>query len=482
MSRRQKIETGSDHVGAVGFGPALVALKFQKTLAQIGALGATLLFFVVFSDIQFSSKVTQLQNVHGLTATCLLLMGIAMMGRRGFRKATHVRDGIFALISLLCALRLAEAVWPSIQVSNSLEEVLRLTPQPHVLMGGDTALSLFLINFGALMRHRVPTLSIVTILAGLVLPSISALGYSYSHQGYYGQMSLATTLIVMALGGAELLLFVRSALLRPFLTTSSWGRMARLQLLFVVGGTWLIGIVIDRSGYEGGVEAVVGGVIWLFLVTMLVTGPLFERVDRDRRALERELKRKANFDPLTGLWNRRAVRDMQMFNIADNSEHRVSVTEHVGVILADVDMFKRINDISGHDEGDRVLRDISRVLRERVRGLDVVARWGGEEFLVLLPDVSVEKTMEIAQILRVAVATSVSWPNKGQNEPVTLSIGVTAMNEQAGKTLELALQDADHALYAAKSLGRNRVMLYGNIPNVPSKETITEFVSNRSIH
>jgi diguanylate cyclase (GGDEF)-like protein len=482
MSRKSKFETGSDHVGTVGFGPALVALKVQKIMVYIGALGAALLFFVVFFDIHIPSKLFQLQDVHGLTATCLLLMSIAMMGRRGFCKITYARDGVFALVSILCALRLAETLWPDLQLSNRLENGLGLTSEQHIVMGGNTAISLFLINFGALMRHRVPTLSIVMILAGLVLPSISALGYSYVHHGYYGQMSLATTLIIMTLGGAELLLFVRSALLRPFLTTSSWGRMARLQLLFVVGGTWLIGIVIDRSGYEGGVEAVVGGVIWLFLVTMLVTGPLFERVDRDRRALERELRRKANFDPLTGLWNRRAVHDMQMFNVADDSDHRVSVSDHIGVIMADVDMFKRINDMAGHDEGDRVLCDISRVLRERVRGLDVVARWGGEEFLVLLPDVSIEKTMEIAQILRVAVATSVSWPNVGQNEPVTLSIGVTAMNEQAGKTLEMALQDADHALYAAKSLGRNRVVLYGNIPSLASKETVTEFVSNRSIH
>jgi diguanylate cyclase (GGDEF)-like protein len=405
------------------------------------------------------------------------------MGRRGFRKATHIRDTAFALIALFAVLRICEAtVWHNVAFSSSIETILGLSSDLHIPMGINAAVSLFLLSAGAFLRHRAPSVSIVMILTGLVFPSVSALGFSYHHEGLYGQMSFATTVLLLTLGGAELLLFVRSPLLRHFLTTSSWGRMARLQLLIVICGAWLIGILADRSDFDGAVEAVVGGVIWLFLVTMLITGPLFERVDRDRRALERELTRKANIDPLTGLWNRRAVREMQLFGNTGDDEGRVSKADDIGVIMADVDMFKRINDVAGHVEGDKVLRNIARVLRERVRGLDVVARWGGEEFLILLPDLTHEKTMEVAQVLRVAVATSVKWSNNGQPEPVTLSIGVTAMNESAGKTLEVALLDADHALYAAKSRGRNRVMLYGDAPRRVSTESVNDLTLNRSIH
>lgn len=483
MSRMRKLVFGFDHVGSVGFGPALVALKLQKILASLGVAGAIGLVFCLSADVQFLPTVLTPNEMHGLTAACLVLLALAVMGRRGFNRATYLRDAAFVLIACLATLRICEVVfWHSLTFSSGVESLLGLTSDQHIPMGLNTAASLFLLSTGAFMRHRAPSLSIVMILSGLVFPSVSALGVSYQHQGLYGQMSLATTVLLLTLGGAELLLFVRSPLLRHFLTTSSWGRMARLQLLIVVCGAWLIGILADRSDLNGAVEAVVGGVIWLFLVTMLITGPLFERVDRDRRALERELTRKANIDPLTGLWNRRAVREMQLFGTTGDDEGRVSKADHIGVIMADVDMFKRINDVAGHGEGDKVLRHIARVLRERVRGLDVVARWGGEEFLILLPDLPHDKAMEVAQVLRVAVATSVAWPNNGQSEPVTLSIGVTAMNEKAGKTLELALQDADHALYVAKSRGRNRVMLYGDVSQPVSQDVASDLLLNRAIH
>jgi diguanylate cyclase (GGDEF)-like protein len=471
MSRMKKFVYGFDQLGSVGFGPALVALKLQKILASFGAAGAIFVFFSVSTGIQSFPKVSDESETHGLTATCLLFLAFAVVGRRGFRKAPHLRDATFALITMFATLRICEATfWNNLSLSSGVETLLAMSSEQPAEMGLNTAVSLLFLSAGAFLRHRMPSVSIVMILTGLIFPSVSALGYSYQHQRLYGQMSLATTVLLLTLGGAELLLFVRSPLLRHFLTTSSWGRMARLQLLIVICGSWLIGLLAERSEFDGTVEAVVAGVIWLFLVTMLVTGPLFERVDRDRRALERELTRKANIDPLTGLWNRRAVGEMQLFGSAGDDDERVSKADDIGVIMADVDMFKRINDIAGHVEGDKVLRNIARVLRERVRGLDVVARWGGEEFLVLLPDLTQTQAMEVAQVLRVAVATSVKWCNNGQSEAVTLSIGVTAMNESAGKKLEVALEDADHALYAAKSYGRNRVVLYADTPQAASKK------------
>jgi len=478
-----KLVFGFDHVGSVGFGPALVALKLQKFLVTLGAAGTICLVFFLNADVHFMPTVLNANEMHGLTAMCLVLMSFSVMGRRGFRKPTHMRDMVFALIASLAAFRIYEAIfWHSLMFSSGVDALLGLTSDQHIPMGLNTAVSLFLLSTGAFMRHRAPSLSIVMILTGLVFPSVSALGFSYQHQGLYGQMSLATTVLLLTLGGAELLLFVRSPLLRHFLTTSSWGRMARLQLLIVICGAWLIGILATRSDFDGAAEAVVGGVIWLFLVTMLITGPLFERVDRDRRALERELTRKANIDPLTGLLNRRAVREMQLLGPTGNDEGLVPKADHIGVIMADVDMFKRINDIAGHCEGDKVLRNIARVLRERVRGLDVVARWGGEEFLILLPDLPHDKAMEVAQVLRVAVATNVTWSNNGQPEAVTLSIGVTAINEKSGKTLEVALQDADHALYVAKSRGRNRVILYGDLSQPISQDVANDVLLSRSIH
>ncbi|SEL32307.1 GGDEF domain-containing protein [Pacificibacter marinus] len=478
MSGKLKRYCAPDHAGTVGFGPALAALQCQKMLTYIGITSAISVVISILFAQNFLPTSTVVLFPHGLTLTCLLLLACT-----AFAKPKLLRLSIFGLCILLAGLRWIEILaWPDIPFSLFLEQKMKAVMPSETAMGANTAMSVVFISIGAVLRHRSPTFAFVLLLAGLAFPSISAIGYTYGHHGLYGVMSPATTIVLIALGGAEVLNFVRSPLLLPLLTTSSWARMARLQLVCVVIGAWVIGVFLNHSGSGATSEAVVGWVIWLFLGTMLVAGARFERIDRERRAFERELERRANFDPLTGLWNRRAVRDLPWFNAVKRADQRVEKDDHVGVILADVDMFKRINDISGHEQGDRVLRDISRVLRERVRGVDVVARWGGEEFLVLLPNITVEKTMEMAQILRVAVATSVSWSNAGQSEPVTLSMGVTVTNENAEKTLESAIQNADTALYSAKSQGRNQVMLFGDQPSRPKEDLVVKFASNRAIH
>ncbi len=124
------------------------------------------------------------------------------------------------------------------------------------------------------------------------------------------------------------------------------------------------------------------------------------------------------------------------------------------VLLLDVDHFKSINDLLGHQTGDRVLAQIGRIIAENIRGVDVAGRFGGEEFLVLLRDAARERAMQVAERLRFAIETGGLAYADGK--PVTVSVGV-AYARAADGTSDV-MERADRALYRAKNAGRNRVV------------------------
>jgi diguanylate cyclase (GGDEF)-like protein len=131
------------------------------------------------------------------------------------------------------------------------------------------------------------------------------------------------------------------------------------------------------------------------------------------------------------------------------------------LLMVDIDHFKRVNDHYGHLAGDHVLRHIVGVLRQRLRASDVLGRYGGEEFMVLLPGTDLHGAAQLAEQLRQAVqAAPCEW--QGQHIPFTVSIGVAASADtpaDPSRTSEALLQAADQALYRAKDDGRNRVAL-----------------------
>lgn len=159
-----------------------------------------------------------------------------------------------------------------------------------------------------------------------------------------------------------------------------------------------------------------------------------------------ELEAMAHCDALTGLLNRRGL--MERARIALATARRTG--RSIGVALVDADHFKKINDSHGHEAGDHVLRAIGGAIRRRVRETDIVARWGGEEFLVLMPDTDLAGALVAARNL-VATVEALDLPRVGR---VTISSGVTAMSHE--EALEAAVRSADEALYRAKAMGRNR--------------------------
>ncbi len=170
-----------------------------------------------------------------------------------------------------------------------------------------------------------------------------------------------------------------------------------------------------------------------------------------QRRLQQELLQLATTDPLTGLHNRRFL-----FDCAEKEIDRCCRYHHpLSVMLMDLDHFKKINDSFGHDAGDQVLRAVARMLEGNIRSTDLVVRYGGEEFVVMLPETDLTKTLAFAERLRAAVeAMEVEGIDDGW--PITLSIGCSPWHPHE-KSIEDALTRADQAMYQCKSQGRNRV-------------------------
>jgi two-component system cell cycle response regulator len=166
-----------------------------------------------------------------------------------------------------------------------------------------------------------------------------------------------------------------------------------------------------------------------------------------------ELHRISRTDPLTGLGNRRHLDDQ--LRSARTSARRHGTMLSVAII--DVDQFKRINDTYGHASGDDVLCEVARRLGEVARAEDAVGRWGGEEFLVILPYCDVDASFALGERLRQAIGGELVETADGDRIPVTVSVGCATGHDAH------VVERADIALYAAKERGRNRtVVLPGN--------------------
>jgi diguanylate cyclase (GGDEF)-like protein len=184
--------------------------------------------------------------------------------------------------------------------------------------------------------------------------------------------------------------------------------------------------------------------------------------------LREKLENMALRDGLTGLYNRRFLDEMLEHDLAKLKRDG----KKAAVMLLDVDHFKRFNDTHGHQAGDEALRRVGATLASAVRASDVVCRYGGEEFLVFLPDCDLPEANAKAEKIRIAISTTTLGLGDRTIQPVTASIGL-AMFPETGIARAQLIQMADRALYRAKGAGRNRVIV-AEAPTEPQPQTLAD--------
>ena len=180
----------------------------------------------------------------------------------------------------------------------------------------------------------------------------------------------------------------------------------------------------------------------------------------DRKSLYKqmeELKRRSITDPLTGLHNRRYLQDILEEELARSKRYE----RHMCLLMVDLDGFKFYNDAYGHMAGDRILKHVADVIMKSVRTMDVVSRYGGDEFIVILPETDLTLAIKIAERLNDDIAKE-ALPTESSiaksRSSITASIGIVSY-PQHGETTMLLLENVDKAMYRAKRGGKNKIMV-----------------------
>lgn len=156
-------------------------------------------------------------------------------------------------------------------------------------------------------------------------------------------------------------------------------------------------------------------------------------------------------DSMTGLYNRRHMEE----RLQESYELFLRTEKCFSIMIADIDFFKRVNDQYGHAVGDCLLKIVSKVLRSSVRAYDIVSRWGGEEFLLLLPAVTSEESENLAERIRCKIEEQ-NYSSCVEELSITITIGITAVRQ--GDTINALIKRADDAMCQGKHAGRNRVV------------------------
>lgn len=198
--------------------------------------------------------------------------------------------------------------------------------------------------------------------------------------------------------------------------------------------------------YWGALLALAAPVVLVAYITTMLAADIRYAVDKIRQV--------SDTDDLTGLYNMRAFSSIlqRAFKQAVRHGHPLSI------VMADSDNLKSVNDAHGHEAGNRLLQHLVRCIRDELRGSDVMARFGGDEFVLLLPETNRRGAQDMSERIRKAVEGS-RFDIRGGDINITVSIGIASYPEDGGN-LEVILDKADKAMYRAKQRGRNRVVMY----------------------
>lgn len=295
-----------------------------------------------------------------------------------------------------------------------------------------------LIKSGFNLRFKDPSMTIAQITTPL-WPAIFIMYFVTDAQA-------RTAFLLMATGG---LLFGMFALpRRTMLAVGALIVTAYLMLLYALL-TW----APERVDWR--VEVIIVFAYFAVLMIVAYLGSVIAGMRSTLKKQNQKLAILASCDPLTQLPNRRSLME-QLAQESARLQRRTPEHNELCISMLDIDHFKHVNDTWGHDAGDAVLIKVSQTLQNNLRQGDFIGRFGGEEFIIIFPESTLQAAALVAERLRAAVA-EITFPQLPEGARVTVSQGMA--NHKSGDNIEITLKRADEALYKAKAEGRNRVVV-----------------------
>jgi diguanylate cyclase (GGDEF)-like protein len=460
---RPELRLGTPHT-AVGAGPSN---RYKRPRLRLGRLGVVLVagwlaVIVVAGSVlaasQDSSREAMLGRLQARTQYAASFISIyardlvtrERSAARSWLSSPHVSADTLARTA--SALDLHDATLldgqgrPIVTLSEDSRSIDPLLPAwSSSVAGGGAASRIWLEHVGGspvigfAIRYATATgprvFAGTSTIAGTVLPSV--LGNILSTPGWQADLvdPVGSTLVAGRPGGGH-------------------GRQVHFSAS-VAGTPWRIVIADSQSELYGLLDGPGRWLSWLALAALAVAGlalmVLVNHLARQRTRLTElnvELGRLAAVDPLTGLWNRRAIEQHLHDAISIARRHDLPLS----LLVIDVDHFKTINDRLGHRVGDAVLAHTAQVLNEALRTEDAIGRWGGEEFLVVLPGTDEDGALRATERLREALAAHQPAEVLAHGLPVRVTIGVA---EWQHEDLSELVSRADGALYRGKAAGRD---------------------------
>ena len=387
--------------------------------------------------------------LHPVTALSVILLATCVV--LTMQRARLFIDGVCALVLLGALARLA---FPD-EASLWLQQHNSFSAGPEAVVSTGTALCLLMLAASLLLRQygNAVISQIMSVLA-YSAPALALVGFVLGVQEPHARMSLTTVLMLVPLCVATALSTVYHGFLRPLFGPTRSSALARRHLALVMMAPYLLGVSIidispDAAEISFLVLIVASSQIVGLVVALLVLS--FGNLERRSHIMRRRAEMRAMRDGLTGAMNRASFTHHAHREIVQQR----SIKSTVSLLFVDADHFKRINDTYGHNMGDQVLKRIIRLMRGCLRKGDTVARWGGEEFIVLLPATDLRGALLIAEKIRQRIEVE-HFDELASGLQVTVSIGCVEMSSSEG--LDELIAMADRALYEAKHRGRNQTV------------------------
>lgn len=419
---------------------------FVTWSSRVGAIVACLLATgMLVGSIHGTPIAGGIADRERLSAIGLLLGGLSLVGvhLERFRLLRH------ALAATLLMIGAVSLLGRSVGTDGASASQL----------GRTTSLSFTLVGAALLLlggKRRSRTAAQVFVLPAVLFPAVALAEYAYGVRDFTPDALRTAATFPTALGSFVLALAVLHArptegLIRVFTADTTGGMIARwltpASLLLPI----LLGSVFVQDRFNFGQQRL--GIVFIVVgngfLSMALVWTLASSLDRHERAKD-DAQEDAEKDSLTRVGSRRYFEERMREEIKRNARFQ----GFFSLILFDIDHFKRLNDTCGHMVGDAVLEAVARVVQGSIRGIDVVCRFGGEEFAVIAPLTRAQNAIFLANRIRAGIEDT---KFRGVAERVTISAGISEYPDQA-TTRDALVARADVALYAAKQKGRNCVV------------------------